>query len=77
MLLVVKYKRMRSVSHTIRMREGQVHAGFQWENLRERDRFEDLGVDGRIIIKWILRNRMGRCGHGNEDSGCIKCLLTS
>jgi hypothetical protein len=23
---------------------------FWWENLRKRDNFEDLGVDGRIIL---------------------------
>jgi len=23
--------------------------------LRQRDNFEDLGLDGRIILKWILR----------------------
>ena len=26
-------------------------------NLRERDYLEDLGVDGRIIIRWIFRKR--------------------
>jgi hypothetical protein len=24
------------------------------ENLKERDNFEDLGVDGRIIFNWVL-----------------------
>jgi len=28
-------------------------------NLREWDHFGDLGADGRIILKWILENRMG------------------
>ena len=32
---------------------GEVRTGFRWENLRERDYLEDLGVDGRIIVIWI------------------------
>jgi hypothetical protein len=24
-------------------------------NLRERDHFEDPGIDGRIILRWIFR----------------------
>ena len=26
-----------------------------WENLSERGHYEDLGVDGRIILKWIFK----------------------
>jgi hypothetical protein len=29
-------------------------AGFWWGNLREGDHLEDLGVDGRKILKGIL-----------------------
>ena len=32
-----------------------MYTRFWWDNLRERDHFEDRGVGGRIIIKWILR----------------------
>jgi len=28
---------------------------FWWGNLRERNRLEDPDVDGRIILRWILR----------------------
>jgi hypothetical protein len=34
---------------------GEVYTGFWWGNLRERDDLEDLGIDGRIIFKWIFR----------------------
>jgi hypothetical protein len=38
----------------------EMHAGFWWENLRERDHSENLGVDGRIILKWIVRKYVWR-----------------
>jgi hypothetical protein len=31
------------------------YIGVWWGNLRERDHFEDPGVDGRIILRWIFR----------------------
>jgi hypothetical protein len=31
-----------------------MHAWFWWGNLREREHSEDLGIDGRIILKWIF-----------------------
>jgi hypothetical protein len=31
-----------------------MYTGFWWGNLRERDRLEDPGLDGRIIIRWIF-----------------------
>jgi hypothetical protein len=34
-----------------------VHTGFWLGNVRERDHFEDLGVDGRIIFKCIFMKR--------------------
>jgi hypothetical protein len=32
-----------------------VYTGFRWGNLKEKDHVEDPEVDGRIILRWILR----------------------
>jgi hypothetical protein len=39
-----------------------VYTKFQSENLKGRDRMEDLGVDGKIILKRSYGNKVGRCG---------------
>jgi hypothetical protein len=38
---------------------GEVHTGFRWGDPREGDHLEDLGVDRRIILNWIFKNRNG------------------
>jgi len=35
--------------------KGEAYTGFWWGNLRGRDHLEDAGIDGRIILRWILR----------------------
>jgi hypothetical protein len=37
------------------MKEGEVHWGLWWGDLRKRNHLEDLGVDGRIILKWFFK----------------------
>jgi hypothetical protein len=32
----------------------EVHTGFWWKDLREREHLEDLGIDERKILKWIF-----------------------
>ena len=34
---------------------GEMHTGFWCGDLRKRDHFEDPGIDGRIIFRWIFR----------------------
>jgi hypothetical protein len=40
----------------------EVHTEFWWGNPKERDHLEDLGVDGRMILKWILKKYGGLVG---------------
>jgi len=40
--------------------------GFWWGNLRERDHWGDPDADGRIILRWILREWEGVCGDWME-----------
>jgi hypothetical protein len=37
------------------MGKGEVCTGFWWRNMRERDRWGDPRVDGRIILGWIFK----------------------
>ena len=36
-------------------RRVELHTGFWWGTLEERDPLEDLGLDGRIILKLIFK----------------------
>ena len=38
----------------------EVHTGFWWGNLRERDHLEDPGIDGRIILRCVFSKWDGR-----------------
>jgi hypothetical protein len=46
--------------HDIRMERREVHAGFWWGNVPERDNFRYLGIDRKIIQKYSLNNFFGK-----------------
>jgi hypothetical protein len=53
---VIKSRRMRWAWHLAGKREREdMHIEFWWGNLRERDHLEDLGIDGRTILKWTFQ----------------------
>ena len=54
---VIKLRRMRWAGHVDVWRRGEMCTGFWWGKLRERYHLEDLGVDGRIILKWLFKKR--------------------
>ena len=37
------------------MGKGVAHTWLWWGNRKVRDHLEDLGVDGRIMLRWIVR----------------------
>jgi len=41
-----------------------MHTVFCLENLKGRDNFKDLGVDGKIILDWILEKYGGKMWSG-------------
>jgi hypothetical protein len=49
---------------------GRNNTVFWLENVEGGDHSEDLGVDGKILLEWILhRNRVGMCGLDLTDAG--------
>ena len=51
------------------MGRGEVHTRFWWANLKEGDHLEDTGIDGKIILKWILQEGVGVHGVDRYGSG--------
>ena len=52
---VIQSRRMRWAGHVAWKGSGDVHAGFWWGNLREREHLKDLGVSGSVILRWTFR----------------------
>ena len=63
---VIETRRMSWVVHIVRVVERREHTGFWSGNLGERGQLEDLGVDERIILKWVFSKCVG--GHKMEWS---------
>jgi hypothetical protein len=59
---VIKSRRMRWAGHVARMGRGEVFTGFWLGVPKGRDHWEDLGVGGRITLKWALE----RCDRWGE-----------
>jgi hypothetical protein len=54
LLMVIKSRRMRWAGHVARVGRGKVFAGFWLGGPKARDHWEDLGVGGRITLRWTL-----------------------
>jgi hypothetical protein len=63
---VIKSRRMRWAGHWHAWGRGEVLTGFWLGGLNARDHWEDLGIGGRITLRWTLgrQGSMGRTGFG-------------
>jgi hypothetical protein len=52
---VIKSRLMRRAGHVASIGDNKVHTGFGWGYVSERDHLEDLSLDWRVILKWILK----------------------
>jgi hypothetical protein len=66
---VVKSRRMRWEGHVARMGRREVCTGCWWGNQRERGHWGYSDVDGRIILRWILRKLEWGWGLDRVGSG--------
>jgi hypothetical protein len=39
---------------------GEVPTGFWWGHMMERDHLEELGINGKMILKWIVKKCDGK-----------------
>jgi hypothetical protein len=48
---------------------GQVRTGFWWGNLKEGENLDDLGGDGRMILRWMFK----KCAGGVDWMDLVEC----
>jgi hypothetical protein len=53
--MVIKSRRLRWVKDAEHMGEMRMDTQFWSENMKGGDRLEDIGVEGRTILKWNLK----------------------
>jgi hypothetical protein len=58
---VIKLRRMRWVGHVAQCGEGRGVPGFWFGDLKGGDHWEDIGIGGRITLRWSL-GRKGSMG---------------
>jgi hypothetical protein len=54
---VIKSRKVRWAGYVGVRWRGEAVTRFLWGNLRERDHWRDLGVNGRIILRWIFKKQ--------------------
>jgi hypothetical protein len=55
----------------------KMHTGFWCGKRRKNDNLENLRIHGRIILKWVVNKRYGRCELDSPGSRCGKMAGSS
>jgi hypothetical protein len=66
---MIKSRRLRWAGHVACTGENRNAYRVWVKKPEERGHLEGLGIEQRIILKWMLKNRMGR--HGLNCSGSV------
>jgi hypothetical protein len=64
---VINSRRMGWAGHVARMGRREFYTEFWWENLRERDTWEEPGIDGTLKLRGMFRK--WDVGHGLDRAG--------
>jgi hypothetical protein len=66
--MVIKSRMIRFVDHVIHMRNIYMILVVR-KSGGKKDHSEDTGIDGRTILEWILKKRLGGCALDSSASG--------
>jgi hypothetical protein len=65
------------MEHVTHVGSEEIHKGFWWEEVKDRDHLEDQGVNERIMLRFILKFHDGMLIGGSEQGEEATCCASS